>query len=241
MLIAVFDFETTGLDRLQDRVLEVGALLYSTGHKRVLMAEDFLIDNEVPIPAEATEVNHIKKGMTDKFGLVPNDGLLRLQNYFDQADTIAGKNIIDFDIPFYENWCLREGEEVIKKPTIDIETDLPGTKSKHLGYMAADDGFLNPFPHAALPDAWTTLRLIESKIEKLGKDGLELIMQRAASPRVTIKAHVSFDDNYKAKKRGYAWNSDRKVWFKNIKLMDLELEGKEAPFDISQIEPIPTH
>lgn len=238
MLIAVFDFETTGLDRLQDRVLEVGVLLYTTTQKRVMMAEQFFVDNEISVPAEASAVNHIKKGMVDKFGLSTPDGLSKLQNYFDMAETIAGKNIIDFDIPFYESWCFREKQDVITKPVIDIETDLPGTVAKKLGYMAADDGFLNPFPHAALPDAWTTLRLIENRLEK---PGLEAIMERAASPRVTIKAHVDFDHNYLAKKRCYSWNSDRKVWFKNVKEMDLELEGKEAPFDISRIEPLPTH
>ncbi len=238
MLIAVFDFETTGLDRLQDRVLEVGALLYTTTQKRVMMAEQFFVDNDVAIPAEATDCNRIKKPMIDKFGLTSPDGLARLQNYFDMADTIAGKNILEFDMLFYHNWCIREQQEQITKPMIDIETDLPGVVSKKLGYMAADDGFLNPFPHAALPDAWTTLRLIENRLEK---PGLDAIMVRAASPRVTVKAHVSYDDNHKAKKRGYKWNSDRKVWYKNMKEMDLELEGKEAPFNIERIEWIPTH
>jgi DNA polymerase III epsilon subunit-like protein len=223
---------------LQDRVLEVGALLYTTGLKRVVMAEDMLVDNEMPIPAEASEINHIVRKATDKFGLTSPDALSRLQNYFDMADTIAGKNIIDFDIPFYENWCLREKQDVIKKPMIDIETDLPGTKRNKLGYMAADDGFLNPFPHAALPDAWTTLKLIENKIEKVG---LDAITARAASPRVTVQAIVKFETNHQAKKRGYAWSSDRRVWYKIIKEMDLESESKEAPFDIQKIEPIPTH
>lgn len=250
MLIAVFDFETTGLDRLQDRVLEVGMLLYSTGLKRVVMAEDALVDNEIPIPAEASRINHIVRKATDKFGLTSADALSRLQNYFDLADTIAGKNIVEFDIPFYENWCLREGQEVIKKPLIDIELDLPGTKKNSLTNMAAEDGFINPFPHAALPDAWTTLRLITNKIDQIGlekyraeidKLGLERIVKRSESPRVTMQAMVDFDHNYLAKQRGYGWNGDRKVWFKNMKEEDLELEGKEAPFDIKRIEPISTH
>jgi DNA polymerase III subunit epsilon len=233
MLIAVFDFETTGIDRNQDRILEVGVLLYTTGHKRVVMAEQLLVDNEVPVPQEASEVNKINKPMVDKFGLTTKDALFKLQNYFDMAEVVAGKNIVDFDLPFYNNWCLREKEEPIVKQTLDIETDLIGVESKHLGYMAADDGFLNPFPHAALPDCWTTLKLIQSNVEK---HGLEKIMERAAFPRVYLQALVTFDTNYLAKKRKYAWHSDRKVWWKVVKESDVEVEAKEAPFDIKRIE-----
>ena len=235
MLIAFFDFETTGLDTNQDHITEVGALLYTTGLKRVVMAEDFLINNEVPVPKIITEKTGINKPMIDKFGLESADGLARLQNYFDLADAVAGKNIINFDIPFYKTRCLREKAEPIEKLAIDLETDLAGTESKHLGYMAADAGFLNPFPHAALPDAWTALRLFELNAEK---HTLDKIIERAKSPRVYLQALVTFDTNYQAKERKYRWNSDRKVWYKVCKESDVETEGKEAPFDVRRIEPI---
>jgi DNA polymerase III subunit epsilon len=232
MLIAFFDFETTGLDVNQDRPTEVGVLLYTTTFKRVVMAEQFFVDNEMPITPKITELTKINKPMLDKFGLESKDALSRLQNYFDMADAVAGQNIFQFDMPFYRNWCIRESEEPIEKLIIDTRTDLPGVEAKHLGYMAADAGFLNPFPHAALPDAWTCLRLFE------GSD-LEKVLERAKSPRVYLKAHVSFDNNQLAKDRKYGWHPGRKVWYKIVKELDVELEGKEAPFDISRIEPLP--
>lgn len=238
MLIASFDFETTGLDRNQDRVTEVGAILYTTTFKRVVMAESFFVDNEVPVPKIITEKTKINKPMIDKFGLTPLDGLSRLQNYFDMAEAILGKNILEFDIPFYENWCLRDKEEPIKKLYIDLETDLIDTESKALSYMAADAGFLNPFPHAALADAWTSLRLFELNMDKYG---LEKVIARAKESRVCLQARVSFETNYQAKERKYKWNSDRKVWYKICKESDVEIEGKEAPFDVARIEMIPTH
>jgi DNA polymerase III alpha subunit (gram-positive type) len=236
MLIAFFDFETTGLDLNQDRPTEYGALLYTTSFNRVVMAEQFLVESDIPVTPKITELTKINKPMIGKFGLESADALSRLQNYFDMADSIAGKNIFRFDMPMYRNWCLREKEEPVEKLLIDIETDLPGVECKHLGYMAADAGFLNPFPHAALPDAWTSLRLFQESVEKVG---LDKIVERAKSPRVYLKAHVSFDKNRLAKDRKYSWHSDRKVWYKIVKEMDVELEGKEAPFDISRIEPVP--
>jgi len=234
MLIAFFDFETDGLDHSQSRITEVGAILYTTTFKRVVMAESFLVDNEVEIPKIITDLTKINKPMIAKFGLLPSDALSRLQNYFDMADAVAGANIVEFDLPFYKNWCIRENQEPIEKLAIDIKTDLPNTESKHLGYMAADAGFLNPFPHAALPDAWTVLRLVEMH-------DIEKVVERAKSPRVYLKAHVTFDTNYLAKERKYKWNPERKVWYKVVKELDLEQESKDCSFDVSRIEPIPFH
>jgi len=238
MLIAFFDFETTGLDRNQDRVTEVGAILYTTGYKRVVMAESFFVDSEMPIPKIVTEKTKITNGMIEKFGLTSPDALAKLQNYFDMAEAISGKNIIEFDNPFYENWCLREKEEPIRKQYIDLETDLIDVEPKHLGYMAADAGFLNPFPHAALADAWTALRLFELNMDKYG---LEKVIERAKSPRVCLQAKVTFDTNYQAKERKYRWEPDRKVWYKICKEPDVAIEAKEAPFDVAKIDMIPTH
>jgi len=238
MLIASFDFETTGLDVNQDRVIEVGAILYTTTFKRVVMAESFLVDNEQPIPKIITDITKVNKPMIDKFGLTSADGLARLQNYFDMSEAVLGKNITDFDLPLYRNWCLREKEEPIEKIIVDLETDLIDVEPKHLGYMAADDGFLNPFPHAALPDAWTALRLFERNAEKYG---LEKVIEHAKSPRVYLRAHVTFETNYLARERKFRWNNDRKIWWKVCKEQDLEAETKAAQFDVSRTDPVPTH
>lgn len=238
MLIASFDFETTGLDRNQDRVTEVGVLLYTTSYKRVVMAESFFVDNEMPIPKLVTEKTKITDGMIKKFGLTSADGLSRLQNYFDMSEAILGKNIMEFDVPFYDRWCIQEKEEPIRRQYIDLETDLIDTEPKHLGYMAADAGFLNPFPHAALADAWTALRLFEQNTDKYG---LEKVIERAKEPRVCLQAHVTFDTNYQAKERKYRWQPDRKVWYKICKESDVAIEANEAPFNVARIEMIPTH
>ncbi len=235
MLIAFFDFETTGLDASQDRVTEAAAILYSTTFKRVVMAESFFVDSEIAIPKPITELTKINKPMIDKFGLTSEDGLARLNNYFDMAEAVAGANIVDFDLQFYRNWCQRQGEEPIERLAIDIKTDLPGTESKHLGYMAADAGFLNPFPHAALPDAWTVLRLVEMH-------DIEKVVERAKSPRVYLKAHVSYNTHYQAKERKFRWVPEpRKIWGKILKEIDLEQEAKDCPFDVSKTEPFSFH
>jgi Exonuclease len=234
MIIAAFDFETTSLDVNQARVIEVGVLLYTTTHKRVVMADGFIIDNEVDIPTESKNVTHISTKMATTFGRLPQHGLSVLQNYFDMAEMIAGKNIVDYDIPVYKNWCLREHEEPIEKPLIDIETDLPGVENKKLAYMCADAGFLNPFPHAALADAWSTLRLIELQ------PSFDEIVARSQSPRVWLQAMVDFDTNYLAKEKKFFWvPAPHKAWCKIVKEVDVERFMKDCQFNVKRIQPLP--
>lgn len=234
MLLLSLDFETTGLDPNTDHVIEVGAVLYSTAQDQQLMTQGYLVDHEVPISAEITGITGIRKGMIDKFGLSSKVGLTTMLNMVDLCDAVIGQNIIDFDIPFAKNWCAREKEEWPERLLIDTKTDLPGVEAKHLGYMAADAGFLNPFPHRAVSDCMTVLKLTSTH-------NIDDIVDRAKSPRVYLKAHVSFENNHLAKKRKYKWNSDEKIWWKVIKEIDLKTETDGCPFQTERIAPVSFH
>lgn len=54
---AVIDFETTGLDAAEHRVVEMGIALFESGVFHI--RHQWLIDPEMPIPAEATAVHGI--------------------------------------------------------------------------------------------------------------------------------------------------------------------------------------
>lgn len=234
MLLCSLDFETTGLDPDKDRVIEVGAVLYSTTRKQQLMTKGYFVDHEIDIPKEITEITGISKSMIDKFGLSPRTALDDLINMIDMAEAIVGQNVIDFDMWFLKNWCQRDGQELPDRLVIDTKTDLPGVESKHLGYMAADAGFLNPFPHRAVSDCMTVLRLVSMH-------NIDEVVVRAKSPRLTIAADVDFNHNQLAKQRKYKWDPDRKVWYKQLKEVDLDAEVKSAPFNVMKIDWIPFH
>lgn len=234
MLLLSLDFETTGLDRNSDRIIEVGAVLYSTTQGQQLMTQGYLVDHEVPISEEITKITGIKKGMIDRFGLSSKTGLIMLLNMVDMCEAIIGQNIIDFDMPFLENWVLREKEILSPRLIIDTKTDLPGAEAKHLGYMAADHGFLNPFPHRAVSDCMTVLKLASFY-------DIEKVVERAKSPRVYLAAEVDFNTNHLAKKRQYKWNPDLKIWWKVIKELDLETETKACAFNVHRIAPVSFH
>jgi DNA polymerase-3 subunit epsilon len=169
--------------------------------------------------------------MLEKFGYEQEDGFQKLQDMIEQADAYVGQNVVRFDKRFYEAWAAKNNAKPIEKLWIDTRTDL-GLESKHLGYLAADAGFLNPFPHNAVSDCLTVLRLVSMhKIED--------VVAKAQSPTLVVKAEVSFADNALAKKRKYSWFPGAKIWWKGIKQMDLEKEIQEAPFNVSLVKDIP--
>lgn len=232
MILLSLDFETTGLDREKDEVIEVGAVLWSTTKNRALETSSYLVKNSIPLSQEITDITGISQGMIDKAGYDRLDALDKLEDMIQQADAYVGQNVVRFDKAFYENWAKRHGRKAFEKLWIDSRTDLPNVESKHLGYMAADAGFLNPFPHNAVSDCLTVLRLVSMhKIED--------VVARAQSPTLVVKADVNFADNALAKKRKYGWYAPAKMWWRAVKQIDLDKEIQEAPFNVSLVKDIP--
>jgi len=230
MIVLGFDTETTGLDPNVDQVIEVGAILWSTGQHKCLESSGYLVKSDVPVSEHITKLTGITQAAVDKFGYASRGALEAFLDMADQADAFVGQNVIQFDKRFLETWAKREGVVVPNKLWIDSRTDLPGVESKHLGYMAADAGFLNLFPHSALSDVQTVIKLLDMH-------DINKVVERAQSPNVVLLSKQKFDDNELAKKRKFRWNSNFKIWWRVVKQMDVDEIVKEAPFDISYAPP----
>lgn len=237
MIILSFDLETTGLDAVKDRPIEVGAILYSTGQRKCIESAGYLVKSDVPVSEEITKITGITQAAVDKFGFPSAEALDNLNAMAEVADAFIGQNCIRFDKRFYDNWCNREQKSTVNKLWIDTRTDLPGVEGKHLGYMAADAGFLNMFPHAALSDSQTVIKLLEHYSIKNGPSYLDSVVARAQSPTIVILAHQSRADNDLAKRMKFRWNPDRKIWWLTAKQMDLSDIVSKAKFDVSVAPP----
>lgn len=233
MIWLSFDVETTGLDVNNDRVIEVGAILYSTGQHRILESAGFLVKTDVPISKEVTDITHIHPVALDKFGYESKAALDNVLVMAHLADAIIGHNILRFDKRVVEAWCIREHRTIdngpyVEKLHIDTMTDLP-QEGKKLSYMAleAPKPFINPFPHAAITDALTVICLADQY-------DTDLIVKRAKSPTLVVQSHQVRNANDDAKKFKFRWNPDRKIWWKAIKAIDFEEYQKHnMPFEIS--------
>lgn len=230
MILLGMDYETTGLSPDTDRIIEVGAILWSTSQHKCLESQGYLVKSEVPVSPKITELTGISQAAVDKFGYNSRDALETFLDLAEQADAFVGQNIIQFDKRFLEAWAAREKLKVPDKLWIDTRTDLPGVESKHLGYMAADHGFLNLFPHSALADVQTCIKL--ASMYDINK-----VIERAQSPNVILIGHQPQADNSLAKERKFRWNPFYKIWYKVVKQMDLDAEVKAASFKTSVAPP----
>ena len=235
MLLLGLDFETTGLDFVESRPIEVGAILYSTGQKKCLESTGFLVKSDKPVSAEITKLTGITQAAVDKFGYDSKESLQVVIDLIESADALVGQNIKRFDMNILAAWGSRHGLTIPEKLVIDTRTDLPGVESKTLSYMAADHGFLNLFPHSALSDVQTCLKIVSMY-------DIDVVAARAKEPTVILKAHVGFENNSLAKKRKYGWYNDNagtKFWWKAVKQSDVAAETAHNEFDVSFVTDVP--
>lgn len=229
MKILFVDTETTGLSPEQDRVVEIGASLYCALTQRLIRSICFITtDDTVKISPEISKINHITQEMLEKYGVNYKSvfSLLR-DNFVSHCDFLCAHNA-PFDRSFLEAELKRAGMDNWDRPWIDTSVDLPFASSittRKLTHLAAEHGFLNPFPHTALSDVLTMYRVFSNyKIAD--------IVKRQSSPNLTITAMVDYATREKAAKRGFRWNPDKKRWLKIIKEVELEYEKAKCDFEI---------
>jgi DNA polymerase III alpha subunit (gram-positive type) len=239
MILLSLDLETTGLDTQSDEAIEVGYVLWSTGQRRVMEASSFLAKPKVKtITQEITGITHLHPAAVEKYGFESSQALDNLLASIQLADGLIGQNILRYDNALLEAWAKREQRQTQPKLIIDTRTDLPGVESKHLGYMLADIGKINPFPHSALSDCYSVVLLLDHYCQqnkaKLSPDEyLNEVVKRAQSPAIVVQSHQDRADNALAKKQKFGWNPTRKIWWKVVKQCDLDDVVKACSFNIS--------
>lgn len=236
MILLSLDFETTGLDRDKDRITEVGYVLWSTGHMRMLQCESFFVKSDVPVPEEVTKKTGVTNKMLDRFGYTEIEAIDTIIEQMGNATAMIGQNIVQFDKPFLENAAKRAARDLPVLPWIDTRTDLPATvETKTLTNMAAElkdpktgrnIGFVNPFPHAALTDALTVLQ-IASAFDP------EVMLARSKEPNVILQSHQPMNQNHIAKEYKFGWKPNLgKRWLKVVKNSDLDFY-KTCPIELT--------
>ncbi len=242
MLIAGFDTETTGIDPLTEQIVQVGAVLWDTEAKtkKAKVKLDMLIFGEHigPLSAEVTQIHGITDADLHAYGYSFQDVMAMLhESILDPADAILAHNGNLFDRVLYEHNCKRLGvnPEALDKLWIDSTCDIEfpeHIKTRKLVHLAAEHGFVNPFPHDALCDVLTMLKIADLY-------PWDSAVRYAKSPTLTIRAMVSFDQKELAKKQAFRWDGASKQWLKSIK--DFQLEGAtkaatEAGFKITVLQ-----
>ena len=236
MILVSLDLETTGLETDTCEVLELGYAMYDTeiSQDTPILMRSHLCVPKGEITQEITDITGITQKMIDAYAVPFDEAFCEFIGILNKYKPcgLVGHNLIDYDLPIAKRYVdmMSEHMKVENKLTyIDTRIDLPHKrppKNNSLVFLSADIAkFCNPFSHRALFDCLATMKVLFSF-------NVEEIFKKASSPLVTVRADVSFGNKDLAKKAGYNWDGDQKIWTKTIRLSNLNDEKSKSTFPV---------
>jgi DNA polymerase-3 subunit epsilon len=203
----IIDVETTGLDAATDSIIEIGVVEFVRGASadqvQVAAVYSGLQDPGRPLTAEIVKLT----GLTDEM-LAGR----RIEWGFVTKILADASIVIAHNAEFDTRFLLRVPE--LQSLNLHwacslrhIDWDSKGFKTKKLTYLAADAGFVNPFPHRAVFDCCTTLRLVTPYLDELVRNSYQREIR-------ILAAQAPFESKDLLKARGYVWDAQQRVWWR---------------------------
>ncbi len=244
MLILGFDLESTGLDTANDRIIELGAVLYETDSKQPVRIFDTFIRQESPMPDGYVSPTGIKGEWLLAHGVPLHVAMGEFQKLISAMPEpiIVGHNIIGYDKPLTLAELNRHsimGHAFESAHLIDTRQDLPlpsEPSSRKLVHMLPEFArMINPFEHRAVFDAAACLLL-------MSQFNFEEVLAISKLPLITVRALVTYEmekERQGAKLLRYTYSGPpKKIWTKQIRENALEREiglAKAHGFEIVTI------
>mgnify|MGYP001259804353 CR=1 FL=1 len=214
----IIDLETTGIDPVNDRIIEIGLLQFGMeegGEPTITEMYSGLQDPGQPLLPEIKKIT----GLDDVWLKGRAIDWLKVREFIESSQVLIAHNA-DFDSKFLMAMPEMSGLEKHWACSMKhIDWESKGFRTRSLNYLAADHGFVNPFAHRALFDCAATFRLITPYLS-------ELIMGSHQKEFCFYAVNAAFEDKDKLKARRYRWNPEKKVWYKSI--MENLLEEERA-------------
>ena len=171
-----FDVETTGLSPINDKIIEVGAVLFENGE--IIKRYSSLVNSEVVIPASATAVNNITNEMIQdapKEDVVYAELVEFLDDVLKEQTVICAHNAT-FDMKFLSETLMRLGYygKIHYVDTLSLSRNLiKGLHNYKQDTVATYFELVNFQSHRAVSDAeicgrilWNLLQIKEKVQEK---------------------------------------------------------------------------
>ncbi len=233
------DLIYSGVDIKTDRVIEIGAVLYDWNLNQPVKILSELIDevDHLPISEEVEMITGINDPTLEKWGAKGtkiHEILGNLKDLMDQADYLMAHNGHGYDIPMLRAMFNRYDLEMPEKTWIDTMVDIEFPRKmtgRSMALLEHSHGFINPFPHRAVTDVLSMLKIASKyELNRMGK--------LAESPRVTLVASLrapnwkdpaavqEFNEvKNKVAKSRFRWNPTKKEWTKEVHKVLID-EGK---------------
>jgi|LGOV01.1.fsa_nt_gb DNA polymerase III epsilon subunit family exonuclease len=157
MKYVVFDIETTGLNTLQDRIIEIGAVKVEDG----IILEEFsmFINPGIHIPDHVSLINNIYDDMVEDAPL-PGVVLYKFHQFIKDVDFLIGHNAKRFDYPFLESEFNRHFVKFnsfqVKDTMWVARAKVRGLRSYSLAALCRVFSIENKDAHRALSDVYAT-------------------------------------------------------------------------------------
>lgn len=235
MLICGIDFETTGTNPNEHRIIEAGAVLWDADAKKPVALLSDLVDTVDEVPSEITALTGITIEQLKSYSRRIEDVLVDLNWMLERADYGMAHFGAQFDEPFFRAECKRAAINPPERPWIDTSVDLPfpdSISTRNLLRLGAEHGFVNPFRHRAVFDVLSMLQVASAY-------PLDVVIARQKSPTLPVAAIVSFEEKEKAKARGFKWHAPSKTWWRLYKQCDLDAIGDQMGFRVAKMSQSP--
>lgn len=204
----ILDLETTGLDPKQDQIIELAVLEFGVEEGQrpsVVRSYGSLQDPGIPLSADVTRIT----GLTDQMVKGQAIDWAIVTGILARASIVIAHNA-EFDRGFLRASGKLAGLKLHWGCSLrHIDWKKHGFGSGALTYLAADHGFVNPFPHRALFDCATTFKLMAPHLDEL--------IERSYEREFLVRAVGSpFESKDALKARGYRWDAEARVWTKVV-------------------------
>ncbi len=230
------DLVESGIDLKVDRIIEIGAVLWDTSRKQPVQIISELIDeaDRLPISPEVFEITGIDDSMLKNWGQKNqeiNQTLNKLEKLMIRADYIMAHNAKQYDLPMLGALFKRQGLKMPEKVWIDTMTDIefPSMiQQRSLAILEHSHGFINPFPHRAVTDVLSMLKIASNysvaRMGKLAKSPICTIVAKLNAPDWRNHDEVAKFNKIKNKisRAKFKWDPQQKIWSKEIHSVLLE-------------------
>jgi DNA polymerase-3 subunit epsilon len=163
--LVFFDLETTGTDRMQDRIVEIAALRISPGSE--VATFDRRVNPGIPIPRESTAVHGISDADVADCPKFP--AIVEEVDAFLAGADLAGYNIRGFDVPLLLKEFERasrpfplEGRRIVDAQTIYFRKE-PRDLTAAVRFFA---GRAHEGAHAALADVVASAEVLAGQLAR---------------------------------------------------------------------------
>ncbi|MFM2239992.1 MAG: hypothetical protein RJA69_1366, partial [Pseudomonadota bacterium] len=208
----VLDTETTGLNSQQDRVIELGMLLFEFDPvcgvvHRVVEIFDELEDPGFAIPPEVTAIHHITDDMVQ--GKRIDDA--RVERFLHDVQVVVAHNAA-FDRPFVESrWPVFE-QLAWACSVKDVPWKEEGFGSAKLEYLLQTQGLFYE-AHRAETDCHALLELLSRRLPQRQQPVLLSLLETLNQAQFKLYALGSpFESKDVLKQRGYRWSPELRCW-----------------------------